>query len=341
MADAHWSAALTANGLPGARPVGALPPIGELLSTAAEHKLLGVLAAAVADGAIELTPDDRGRVGEAHEGAMREVLLLEEMLLEAVAVLDGAGIDYRVLKGAALAHTVHDNPAERCFGDNDVLVASAHIDAAIAALVAAGATRPVPALSASFDRRFAKSITLGWIGGTELDLHRTLAPGPYGHLIPLDELYRDPVEVLLAGRAVHTLPPQLHLLHAAIHVALGDVDARLGNVRDLALLAAWPSVDADEVVDAAIRWGCAAPIALGLRTTATLGLSRTSLEQWADDYVISNRDRRLLTAYGQSHGRYRRQARASWRVLGWSDRLAFARALVRPSAANRAARGRG
>ena len=101
--------------------------------------------------------------------------------------------------------------------------------------------------------------------GAPRPLHRTLAAGPYGHLIHLDELSRDPVDVILAGRAVRTLPADLHLVHGAIHVALGDVDPRLGNVRDLALLAAWPSVDTDEVVETATRWECAAPMALGLR----------------------------------------------------------------------------
>lgn len=60
--------------------------------------------------------------------------------------------------------------------------------------------------------------------------------GPYGLLINLGDLFRDPAEILLAGRSVRTLSADLHLLHRAIHVALGDVDARLGNVRDLGLL---------------------------------------------------------------------------------------------------------
>ena len=40
----------------------------------------------------------------------------------------------------------------------------------------------LPALSSSYDRRFAKSVTLRWRGTTELDIHRTLAAGPYGFL---------------------------------------------------------------------------------------------------------------------------------------------------------------
>ncbi|MEZ5245318.1 MAG: nucleotidyltransferase family protein [Acidimicrobiales bacterium] len=345
MADAPsavdtWLRALAGLGLAGSPPPGPPPPIGELLAGAARHKLVGVLAAAVSAGVVDPDPVDLALIADAHEGAMREVLLLEEELLRAIDVLDAAGVDSRVVKGAALAHMIHPDPSERCFGDNDVLVASADIDASVAALIDAGATRPIPALSPSFDRRFAKSVTLRWSGATELDLHRTLAAGPYGKLIELDDLMRDPVEILLAGRAVRTLPADLHLLHGAIHVALGDVDPRLGNVRDLALLAAWPSIDVDAVVDAATRWGCAAPVACGLQTTVALGHRRSAIEQWADAFVVNETDRRRLAVYRHREGRYRRQARATWAVLGWGDRFAFSRALMVPSAANRSARKR-
>jgi len=335
----EWLAAVAAFGLPGAGRIGPRPgSIGDVMADSSQHRLTGVLAAAAASEAIELSPDEFSQLALAHEGAMREALLLEEVLLEAIGVLTSAGIDSRVLKGAALAHMVHADPAERCFGDNDVWVGSADVDAAVTALMDAGARRPVPPLSPSYDRRFAKSVTLQWTGSTEFDLHRTLAAGPYGFLIDLAELARDPAEVILAGRAVRTLPADLHLLHGAIHVALGDVDARFGNVRDLALLAARPSVDHEAVVETANRWGCAAPLAVGLRTTAALGHHRTDLEHWADAYVISDIDRRRLAVYAERDGRFRRQARASWSVLGWRDRLAFTRALLMPNAANRAAR---
>lgn len=335
MSDTEWLQGLAGLGLPGAATQLDLPvSIDEVVVDAARHKLTGVLAAAVAEGAVTLASDDRVVVARAHENAMREVLLLEEVLLEAVAVLKKAGIEHRVLKGAALAHMVHLDPAERCFGDNDVLVASADIDRAVAALTAAGATRPMPPLSASYDRRFAKSVTLRWSGATELDLHRTLAAGPYGHVIDLDDLFGNPAEILLAGRAVHTLPAELHLLHGALHVALGDVDYRLGNVRDLALLSAWPSIDHDRVIETAQRWGCAAPLAEGLRTTAGLGHQRTPIEMWAQTHVATDRDRRWLEVYRRRDGRFRRQALASLSVLGWRDRVAFSVALLRPRAAN-------
>ncbi len=338
MDDLDWLRSLAGHGLPGAGALRPEPVTDARLAAAARHRLGGVLAAAVADGSLEVEADDRARIARAHEEAMRAALLLEEELLRASEVLATAGIDHRVLKGAALAHMVHPDPAERCFGDNDVLVGADDVDAAVGALLEAGARRPVPALSSTFDRRFAKSVTLHWGGGTELDLHRTLAAGPYGFLVILDDLFRDPVEVMLAGRVVSTLPADLHLIHGAIHVALGDTEPRLGNVRDVALLAARPSVDLDRVIATVQRWQCAAPVAMGLRATRALGHDRSPVEEWAEGLTISETDRRRLECYSDREGRFRRQARASMSVLGWRDRVAFARALLRPSAANRAAR---
>jgi hypothetical protein len=335
-----WLARLAAYGLPGAPPIDGLPEdASDLLFHTARHKLIGMLAAAVAEGGVTLEDDGIAQVARAHEGAMRESLLLEEVLLEALTVLDEAGIDHRVLKGSALAHTVHPDPVERSYGDNDILLDLGDVDRGVAALIEAGAVRPMPPLSPTFDRGFAKSVTLCWHGPSELDIHRTLAAGPYGHTIRLADLTRDPVEFALAGRMIRTLPPDLHLLHGAIHVALGDVEARLGNVGDLALLAAHPEVDLDTVA-AAQEWQCAAPVAVGLRTTAELGHDRTPLEDWAHEYEVSSLDRRRLAAYADRDGRFRRQARASRRVLSWRDRVAFSRALLVPSRANRAARDR-
>lgn len=341
MADA-WLARLAAYGLPGAEPLVAPEGgIGLLVPAMVRHKLIGVAAAALIEGGLVLRDTDHAAVAEAHEAAMRESLLLEEMLLEAVGVLDQAGVDHRVLKGTALAHLIHDDPSDRSFGDNDLLLSPQQIDDGVAALVAAGAVRPVPPLSGSFDRRFAKSVTLRWRGGTELDVHRTLAPGPFGLLIDLGDLARDPVEFLLAGRALLTFPNDRHLLHGAMHVALGDVDARLGNIRDVALLAARPDIDPVAFAAMAQRWRCAAPVATGLRSTTVLGHTRSAIERWADEMTISEEDRSRLEVYDSRRGRFRAQAMASWRVLGWRDRAAFARALLVPSAANRAARGRG
>jgi hypothetical protein len=309
----------------------------DLVVAARRHRLIGVLASAAVAGAIETGEDDLAVVSTELTAAMSEVLLLEDVMLEAVDVLDGAGIDYRLLKGAALAHTVHSDPSLRSFGDTDLLVRSAEIDAAIGKLSDAGARRLLPALSDDFDRRFAKSVTLGWRRGTELDLHRTLASGPFGVRILVDDLWDDPSRFELAGVSIKTFSPELHLLHAAYHSALGDTEIRLGSARDLGLLMS-TAVDTGKVVELATRWRGQTVLAEAVRMVTRLGGTGGELGRWAEHVGASRRDRRWLATYRHPR-RFRRQTWPVTRELPRSDRLAYLRAVVFPARENLAARG--
>ncbi|MFQ5558343.1 MAG: nucleotidyltransferase family protein [Acidimicrobiales bacterium] len=328
--------------VPGAPVTFAPGPLpADLLSRCRIERLTGVLAAAVAAGDVEIDTEERRALARAHVEVMNEALLLDDMLLEAVEVLDAVGVDHRVLKGTALAHLVHLEPSRREYGDIDLLVRAELLDVAVTALVAAGAERKLPALSSDFDRRFAKSVTLGWRHGTELDLHRTIAPGPFGLLVDPTDLWDRPSVLPIAGRRLLTLPLELHLVHGAYHVALGGGAPRLGNLRDVRLLMVEPGVDLDQVRDWAARWRGESPLAAGVAAAAAVGGDAGPLADWVSGHVPGRREERLLAAYGPAAGRFGRQARASLRVLGWRDRSAYARALLVPRRANLEARGRG
>lgn len=309
-------------------PIESVQPfdVGRHLATAVDHRLVGVVHASML--ADELVVDEPDAVFAAHEQAMAEALLLEDMMLVAVDALAEADVDSRVLKGAALAHTLGPDPAERTFGDTDLLVRGDQLTVAAAVLQTIGASRAQAGISADFERRFAKSVTLRWRAGTELDLHRTLAPGPFGLMIRPDELFRQTVTFEVAGRQVATLVPEMHLVHAAIHVALGDIVPRLGNVRDIALLLG-DELDLDLVMRTIEGWSCAAPVAVGLRHAASIGAAGHPLLDWAESYRPTSRERRLLTSYSDRRGRFRSQAWASFTVLGWRDRMAFGSAVAR------------
>ncbi len=309
--------------LPPVEPID-IEAMGPALSS---QKLIGVLQAMVETGACEV--DDSAALEVAHLDAMAESLLLEDMLLQAAAVLDEAGIAWRVLKGSALAHLVHPDPAQRTFGDIDLLVRGEEIIEAVDALTRAGATRAQPALSETFDRRFSKSVTMRWRNRTELDVHRTLAPGPFGLRVDTEDLFVDPRTFTLAGRPLLTLNPEMHLLHGAIHVALGDVLPRLGNVRDLALLLNVPDLDGDHVREVARSWGCELPLALGLRAAGDIGADGHPLVTWARGFSAPAADLQLLAVYRHKANRFRAQAWATLRVLPWRDKPIYARSLLR------------
>ena len=215
------------------------------LSAVAERRLTGVLLAAMQAGEVEV---DRSEVVvEAHERALARARLLDTAMLQSVEILLDAGITPFLLMGSAIARLLPE-PDQRISADIDLLVPADRLDAAASALEAFGASRSQPAISPDWERRFAPSVTIGWRTGTELNMHRTLAPGPYGHLVDLDELAASTVTVDVGGVDVLTLRPELHLVHAALHVALGGVEPRLGDVRDIALLLERINLDVDRVM---------------------------------------------------------------------------------------------
>ena len=111
-----------------------------------------------------------------------------------------AGVEAKVLKGSAVAHLDYPDPAQRTFGDVDLLVRSRDIDAAVRVLAAEGHARRSVEPRPGFDRRFGKGATF---------THRRPARrstctgpssmGPYGLRMRLDDLWERPSD-LRAGR---------------------------------------------------------------------------------------------------------------------------------------------
>jgi hypothetical protein len=270
---------------------------------------------------------------EASLGAwLAHALRVERMLLGAVEALGGAGIESRVLKGVALAHSAYPAPEWRVFGDADLLVPAASLGPAAATLCdALDATREVPELRPGFDERFGKEVLLR-VGNLELDLHRMFEEGALGLTIDLGDLFAPGPTFPLGGRRLAMLPPAQQLMHAAYAALLGDVPPRLMSVRDLAQVLAVHAPDADEVRAMARRWCAEAVLARALTLTwSTLGLrDRPALVRWADSYVPGRRERAILEAHlapNRAHARHL----AALRVLpGLADRAAYLRALAWP-----------
>ncbi|MPY97764.1 MAG: hypothetical protein GEU97_07130 [Actinophytocola sp.] len=243
----------------------------DVLRGAWRHRVTGALAAAVHDGAMAATDEQRREAVAQHRTAALRVLFLERELAAIVARLSRADVATRVLKGPACARLDYPDPALRSFHDIDLLVRADDIDRAATTMRAAGYRRTLAEPRPGFDRRFDKGMTLIPPAGYELDVHRTFVLGPWGVLVDLDELWRDNGEpVVVAGDTMAALSLPHRLLHACYHAALGDWPLRLGSLRDVAELlrrmevaGAPGSVQADTVRAIAARWGVEAVLAAG------------------------------------------------------------------------------
>jgi hypothetical protein len=338
----HTSSQLAAFGLADAGEPLLACPLGSnawssLLSEVHRARLVGLLQAAVDAGAFAVTEAQRDELAALHLSWCAISLDLERDLLEVVSELEAASVEVLVLKGAAHAHLLYPDPAQRCFGDNDVLVDGRDVARAIEALARLGYRRTVPALRPGFDRRYGKGATLHRADGRELDLHRTLLFGTYGLLVDPTGLFARADRFRLGGRSMAALGAEDRLLHVCLHSALGDPEPRLASLRDVVQAA---SVGVDEAAFGDLVRRCQA----GPVVTRTVHLVRTRLGVEAPTVLAraatagepAPKHRRAIEAYVGRDRSFRAKVIASLPFLPTvRDRGALLLAAVTPAAALR------
>jgi hypothetical protein len=325
-------------GLPGASSRIAESPAGpaewgRLMAVVKHERITGLLVRSILDGALPATPEQAEEAEIAHRASMATALALEALLVGTAAMLDEAGIDHRVLKGTGVAHLDYPDPALRSFGDVDLLVRSSQFDDAVEALRDTGHRRKFPEPRPGFDRRFGKGSCLVSPSGYEIDLHRSLAMGPYGMRIRLDELWCRSSTFELAGRRFHALGPEERFIHACFHAALGDKAPRLASLRDVAQMHLARPLDLDLTHRMVSAWGADAVVACAVRMARDVfGLdTKNPLDHWAVEFQPGRRDRSFLAVYTGADPTYAAKSFAAVRALpGLRDKAAFVFALALP-----------
>lgn len=302
-----------------------------LLQSARASRLLGLLAVNIDAGLLPVRDHQADAAYQQAAASIHGDLRREQLLLGASRWLEEEGIEFRVLKGPAIAHLDERDPVQRSFGDIDLLLRGAQLPRAIEVLGREGFGRTFPEPRPGFDGRFSKGVCVRR-ASDELDLHRTLAPGPFGMRIPVDELWNRPSVFVIDGVEFEALPADLRLLHAAYHAILGGAAPRVAALRDLALLATAPDADVERVVETAHRWRGTIVLRRAVGAVeAAFGLDLAELRVGLPQQPDPRWQRRALRSYGAAPGRYARQATASLSAIdGLGDRIRYLRALVLP-----------
>jgi hypothetical protein len=331
---ASWLAAF---GLPTAwRPPGA--PLSttawrQLRSTAAHHRLEGLLVGAVAAGALPVTDAQASEVAALEVALTTRRILQDTALVEVAGRLAEEGIELRLLKGTALARLDYPDPMLRPTGDLDLLVTGEDLPRAVATLEALGGTRIDPEPWPGYDRLVSKAVAVAaFEGRVEIDLHRVLISGPYGARLPADDLWRAARPVVVAGRLFATLPVEESLLSAAFHLLVEGFRRAL-SLRDVAQLAGSPDLDPGRTLALARRWRAEAPLAVALamarRDLALAGAD--PLQRWAERFRVGPRDRLWLRAQRPEQTWYWTRAAATVVELpAGPQRRVLVRSLLRP-----------
>lgn len=182
-----------------------------------------------------------------YANAARNARLLHELedILRALAPLP-----ILLLKGAALALAVYENPALRPMGDIDLLVHPRHIDAALESLAGLGYRSMIHEPAPGSTRTYENETMLGQEdGAAPVEVHWSPFDSPY-HQQHLDIAWFWETALLLPasappphgplpqepGPSAHILGPEAQLLHLCAHLVLhhGGNEPRLLWLHDVA-----------------------------------------------------------------------------------------------------------
>jgi len=296
------------------------------------QRLTGLGVAALEAGALRLGDAEAEQLLERHRGAMTVALQIERCLLDLAPRLESDGIDFLVLKGPAVARAFYPDPSWRSFGDLDLLVRTADWQAACVALAKAGFRRQLPEPRRGFDERFGKAATHIGPDGVQIDLHRTLALGPFGLWLEPDGLFEDTVSLSIGGRAFRRLDDTRALLHACMHAALGSRRVRLLPLRDVAQIAGIGRVDWSELDRLAGRWRLRVVVRRALDDVQTqLGVEPPPLARRLLEAPIDRREQRAMAAYLTDRRNRGGTALSTLRAIpGVRSKAAYLRALLVP-----------
>lgn len=314
-----------------------------VLEALKEHRLAGAAVVCLIDGGMAISNELASRIVLLHDDEMGRTLRTEIMSVRVSDLLTGAGIEHRLLDGAALAHSVYSDPAERSFRKVDVLVTPQNVDRTVQLLISNGAIRPVAELRPGFDQRFASSVNLN-LDGREMDVHRVLCPGPFGVWMKPNDLFvlRDVLDI--ANVDIPTLDPTDNLLHACYLLALGRIEPLLTNVRDVALLAGTADhlgFDAGRFDHTVERWRGRAVVRRAVRIVERrLGFALPGELSWYGKASVDADERAALEPYltEQDEDRFDAMAPFTFRALPMSERPAFALAVGLPDGTEPVAR---
>lgn len=261
------------------------------------HRLTGLALAAFERGELRLRDSEHEELEELQRDAMTLAVMLERRLIEVNSALTAAGIEFVVLKGPAVAHTCYGNPAWRPFSDLDLLVRRDQWSRVCELLAALGYRRELPEPRPGFDVRFGKAVTFNSDEGT-IDLHSTLASGPYGVWIDADLLFDRTTTLELGGTTIRRLDDTMLLLHACVHASLGWRPPLLLPLRDVLQISSTLRIDWACLRETSAEWRLDPVLqhAFG-SATRTLDVAAPPEAQHWVDLRVGRRERRAIDAY--------------------------------------------
>ncbi|MEE9416812.1 MAG: hypothetical protein V3V01_16135 [Acidimicrobiales bacterium] len=288
-----------------------------LVRQARRQQLLGWMGVAVIDEVLVASDDQLDELRRIELEWFVRLQPHRRLLLECAAEFDRQGIDYLALDGLALTHVVGLQFGQCSVGDVELIVAADSFPAAYSALEVR--FDAVADLSSKTDPR--PDATLRLDTGT-IRLGRSIVSGPFGYRVDHAGLRSGGKAINIDDATIQTVDANIHMVAACYRAALDRSTPTLGALRDVATLADGSYTDPQTVVELAVSWRGAAPLAAGLRVAFDrLHCDEPDLVRWAASTPVSSIDRAFMASYGAFDRPTSTISAGLVLVDGWRERI--------------------
>lgn len=232
-----------------------------------------------------LNAETKNRITEFYAEHTRGNIFITGKLLEAVKMLDAAGIPSLPFKGPTLAARIYKNLALRQFVDLDLLVQPKHFDAAVRLFLengfrTYGESGELKKTSALFINRKKDIGLISEDGNVRIELHWKLSGSFFALPLELKDLWSRLEKTDLGGHEINALPFNDLFVYLCLHGARHGFE-RLGWICDLCeLVASEGEVDWPAVSRHAKDHGCAKVVELGLLLSYEMFGVKTAYPDW-------------------------------------------------------------
>jgi hypothetical protein len=229
-----------------------------LLDWAIDERVVGMLRVISADG-LSLTEEQSHDLHTAWLDATAASLRIESSIAPVADTFDEAGIEWRLLKGAATAHLIYPEPGLRTIGDLDVIVRPHDFERASSAISSLAVEEVFPPYG-PVDAQLRKARAFRLPSGVEVDVHQRIQ-GPLRTMtLATNHVFQRPQTLTVGGRVVAAPSIDVLFLHAALHLA--SEGARMSTLADVIALAHRTDLDptqsaellGDPAARATVRW---------------------------------------------------------------------------------------
>ena len=204
-----------------------------LFEWASAGKILGLLHAAAPD-LLVLDDEQQHELRSASVASVATSMMVESSVAPVADALERAGVDWRLLKGAATSHLLYSRPGSRTISDVDLLVRPMDLGLALEALGSVAATGPNVAYgpaSATAQKEYLITDT----NGVEIDVHHAIQGFLLTSRPPTEAMFAAGQSLTVAGRTVTAPSRPAMFVHAVLHLTSPGVS--MSTLPDVARLA--------------------------------------------------------------------------------------------------------